>query len=647
MKTFNFIILAICAKDYVFDHQNGVLFREDDPISIHDASIPIDLNLLIDSPREKFRKSLNADCGETYLQEKMKTNFYGRNETIDQETQENCLLAFRTFDEIFLSFLGTDLVMTSAYNNSNYKQRSANLIKAGREALAQPSYEEWAKQGNKPKRSRRAAAVAAGLVVAGTGGYTVYVDAKSRARDALLAEEINLERERISKLDTVVETINSKLDEAVKRIKKSRRPIVSYGGLTIPDDAKAVRRILEGADPEINKYFAEQSASMGRELVESILTLTNHRLPLNPVFLDAVKAHCISYQSTVSEDQARQFCNSFAFHTSRWDTRLRFRGYGLTTWQRLDGKDLDKTNLEIRQVIISVRIEIPRMKLTARKFTAVNLGYFRDDGTRWKVDLPQHIVVMPSKETLEMRPSDCLKFTPSFSCASVSLAPNQCAESILLHNSTRYCQTQEIDNRKCGYFEDQHLAFVSMAQPGIAQWFHHSPSEKVMKIDSFKKTPFSGALNCGPQILRISAVIPEKEKTAESMIHFIQPQQIAMRTIQDDEIDAMNELIKTNLASVEEMGNTMLKMNMSTLEMMKTTAINESKNAAENTKNYLFKTFLAPIIGSIGTIAFILFSAIIIYIAIKMRSKRKKRAEQYALENFSRPKHSNRRNSLL
>jgi hypothetical protein len=96
MKTFNFIILAICAKDYVFDHQNGVLFREDDPISIHDASIPIDLNLLIDSPREKFRKSLNADCGETYLQEKMKTNFYGRNETIDQDTQENCLLAFRT-----------------------------------------------------------------------------------------------------------------------------------------------------------------------------------------------------------------------------------------------------------------------------------------------------------------------------------------------------------------------------------------------------------------------------------------------------------------------------------------------------------------------------------------------------------------------
>jgi hypothetical protein len=289
---------------------------------------------------------------------------------------------------------------------------------------------------------------------------------------------------------------------------------------------------------------------------------------LNPIFLDAVKAHCISYQSTVSEDKARQFCNSYAFHTSRWDTRLRFRGYGLTTWQRLDGKDLDKTNLEIRQVIITVRIEIPRMKLTARKFTAVNLGYFRDEGTRWKVNLPQHIVVMPSKETLEMRPSDCLKFTPSFSCASVSLAPNQCAESILLHNSTRYCQTQEIDNRKCGYFEDQHLAFVSMAQPGIAQWFHHSPSEKVMKIDSFKKTPFSGALNCGPQILRISAIIPEKEKTAESMIHFIQPQQIAMRTIQDDEIDAMNELIKTNLASVEEMGNTMLKMNMSTLEMM-------------------------------------------------------------------------------
>jgi hypothetical protein len=163
-----------------------------------------------------------------------------------------------------------------------------------------------------------------------------------------------------------------------------------------------------------------------------------------------------------------------------------------------------------------------------------------------------------------------------------------------------------------------------MAQPGIAQWFHHSPSEKVMKIDSFKKTPFSGALNCGPQILRISAIIPEKEKTAESMIHFIQPQQIAMRTIQDDEIDAMNELIKTNLASVEEMGNTMLKMNMSTLEMMKTTAIVESKNAAEEAKDYIFQTFIAPLIGTLGTLIGLVIIAVLLYVLVCQRKKKRK-----------------------
>ena len=120
-----------------------------------------------------------------------------------------------------------------------------------------------------------------------------------------------------------------------------------------------------------------------------------------------------------------------------------------------------------------------------------------------------------------------------------------------------------------------------------------------------------------------------------------------MRTVQDDEMDEMNDLIKNNLESVKEMGQTVLKMNMTTMELVKRTAVAESKEAAENAKNYLFKTFIAPIIGSLGTIAIILFSAIIIYIAIKTRNKRRKRTERYDLENFSRPKQSNRRNSLL
>ena len=128
-------------------------------------------------------------------------------------------------------------------------------------------------------------------------------------------------------------------------------------------------------------------------------------------------------------------------------------------------------------MIIALQVEIPRMKLVAKKYSAINLGYFTEDNSRWMVEVPQHLVVMPSKEVLELRPSDCLIFTPTFACDAVSLAPNQCGESILLGNSTKYCEVREVDNRKCGYFEDNFRAFVSMRDPGVAQFFHHAPSE--------------------------------------------------------------------------------------------------------------------------------------------------------------------------
>ena len=477
------------------------------------------------------------------------------------------------------------------------------------------------------------AAAVGGVAIAGSYIYTGVVDAKSRARDAVLAAEIDIERRRIEKLEEVVETVNDKLDEAVKRIRKAKRPIVSYGGLTIPNDAQAVERILEGADAEINQYFAAQSAALGEDIVESILTLSNHRLPLNPVFLDTIKAQCIVYQ-VVPEAEAKEFCNAFAFHTTRWDTRLRFVGLGLTTWTREDGKRQGKDDLEIRNVVVSMMIRIPRMKLAARKFTAMNLGYFKDDGSRWMVDLPKHLVLMPSNEVMEMTPDACLRFTPSFACSTVSLAPSQCGDSLFLGNSTRYCQTMEIDNRKCGHFEDSNRAFVSMKQPGIAQWFHHHPAENINKIDSFKKTKFTGALNCGPQILRISAMIPG-EHEVDSMISYIKPIQVRMRSLQDDEIDEMNAKIAKNLNTVKEMGNIMVEMNLTTLELMKRTAATESRNAAETAKDYLYKKFIAPIMGTLGTLSPIVLLTLAVYIIIKCnkrRSRRNSTAKEVAID---------------
>jgi len=229
---------------------------------------------------------------------------------------------------------------------------------------------------------------------------------------------------------------------------------------------------------------------------------------------------------------------------------------------------------------------------------------------------------MPSKEVLEMRPGDCDVFTPTYACAAVSLAPNQCAESILLHNSTKFCETREIDNRKCGYFEDTERAFVSMREPGIAQFFHHAPSENVNKIDSVKKTKFPGVLNCGPAILRISASMKPEEKT--TMIKYIDPMQIKMRSIQEEEMASMNSKIHQNLDTVKSMGNTIIKMNMTTLELMKTTAIVESKNAAEEAKDYIFKKFITPLIGTLGTLVGIVIIAILLYVLVCQRKKKRK-----------------------
>lgn len=644
MKILTFLFYFAIAENYIFDSKNGLLFQENEMVWVHDGSVPVDISILLDAPREKFRQAMKADCGEDYLVEKMPTNLFGRNDTNFNETTSDCLTAFRTFDNIIMSFLGEDLVTTQKYRMDNIKKRIKLIDEKGENEgkRLKEQYDEKMRriENGERIRTRRNAAVAGGLTVAGTLGYTIAIDAKSRARDGLLAEEIDVERRRITMLEEVVETIDGKLDAAIKRIRKSKRPIVAYGGLQIPNDAKAIKEIMEGADQEINRYFAETSASLGKEITESILTLKNHRLPLNPTFLSAIKAHCIAYQK-VEEDQAKEFCNNFAFHSTRWDTKLRFLGMGITTWDRKDAKTLTKDDMEIKQVIISMRVYIPRMKLKAKKYTTINLGYFKQDNSRWKVDVPQHLVVMPSKEVLELRPSDCLIFTPTFACDAVSLAPNQCGESILLSNSTKYCQTREVDNRKCGYFEDNQRSFVSMRDPGIAQFFHHAPSENVNRIDSLQKTAFPGVLDCGPAILRISTRITEDRK--QTMIHYIQPQQIKMRTVQDEEMDAMNSKIRDNLDTVKSMGNIILEMNSTTLELMKKTAITESRNAADAAQHYIYTKFITPLMGLIGSVLGVILLYILVKIAIKIR-KRQKPTKNAKMEfsTFCPPPVSNR-----
>ena len=191
---------AFC-YNYTFDYSNGVLFQENEPLWTYDADIPVRVNVLLDSPREKFRRGLNADCGETYLVEKKSRNFFGRNGTNFNETTEDCLLAFRTFDEVIRSFMGEDLTMSWDYKRDSMDRREYYNFKKNypNETI---TYEEYVKQGRPlfpseiRRRNRRAAmagaAAVGGVAIAGSYIYTGVVDAKSRARDAVLAAEINM-----------------------------------------------------------------------------------------------------------------------------------------------------------------------------------------------------------------------------------------------------------------------------------------------------------------------------------------------------------------------------------------------------------------------------------------------------------------------
>ena len=247
--------------------------------------------------------------------------------------------------------------------------------------------------------------------------------AYAQGRDALLAEEIAHERQRITALENVVELMHDELDLAVKKIKRSNAPVITWGGLDIPADDLAVKEILEGEGSSMNQYFAEQSRDDGRQLVKAALTLTNHRVPLFSSFLDSIKAQCMAVQ-TVDPEVAKKFCTHFAFHTTRWDTGVRFLGLGLTTFATDNGKFAEQ--FRIKQVIVNLRIPIPRMKLEAQRFQVINLGFFSPDGSRWRLDLPQFVGKMPSNEIVAMDPSLCLHFTPSYSCATSILEPNQC-----------------------------------------------------------------------------------------------------------------------------------------------------------------------------------------------------------------------------
>ena len=81
MRNLFFLVSTIVAHNYIFDSSNGLLFQENEEIWVYDARVPVNVNIMLPSTREKFRTAFNADCGEKYLEETMTSNLFGRNDT--------------------------------------------------------------------------------------------------------------------------------------------------------------------------------------------------------------------------------------------------------------------------------------------------------------------------------------------------------------------------------------------------------------------------------------------------------------------------------------------------------------------------------------------------------------------------------------
>ena len=600
MKLFSFIFSFLHASEYTFDKRSGVLFKSLEDIYVYDSEVPTDIAILVTSPRQKFRNSEKADCGDVSTGlPPLKDNFFRLKKDKITSEAEFCTQAFDTFDDIVLSYIGSDLQFTDKYNKT---------------------FDKLVQERRGRKRVRRVAPIvvggAAAVTVVASGGYTWYVDASSKGRDEEIRQEIEQERRRITALEEVVELMDGQLDAAVKKIKRSNAPIITWGGLDIPQDSLAVKEIFEGEGSSINQFFAETARDDGRALVKAALTLTNHRLPLFSSFLDSVKIQCMAIQ-TVDMEEARKFCNHFAFHTTRWDTNLRFTGIGLTTFTNENGTYPE--HFRIKEVVMNLRIPIPRMKLIAKRYQAINLGFFGDDGLRWRLDLPQFLVQMPSNEIVAMNPSNCLHFTPSFACATSILEPNQCGESVLTHNNTRLCATVEMDSEKCGLYEDHERVFVSIKHPSLVEFFHQAPSKRVDRIDSFSKTIFAGALDCGPRILKISAGY--KSAKAVSRVNYIAPIQIRPRNVEDEEIEEMGNKIDESFRKLSTMEQSFHIHRKSTIDLMKETAKTEIQDA----KDWIYDNYFAPILGFLSTLATIVLLIIVAGCLIRFKCCRKQR----------------------
>lgn len=345
MKTKILLILAQAfAELFTFDKENGVIFSKKEDIYVFDASAPTQVPIMFASPYHQFREDAQADCGNpgNGIIPKEKNFFDLKAEDKAMESiSEHCETAFRVFDDILLDMIGADLLFTDAY-----ERKLDDMVNQRRmAAFKQRNPRSTTTLARRPRRKKRAigVATAAGVTVAATGislAYTGYVDAKSKQRDEELQYQIDDSRRAIAELSQSFELNTEMIGELAKQIKKSQSPIIVRGGIQISNGEIMQKDVLDGNPQSIIEYFAAYSSNYAKEMVQSLLTLTNHRLPLYGTYIDTIRANCLAVQTIDDEKVKDEFCLGFAYHSTRWDTDLRYMGVGITTFDQSENANM-------------------------------------------------------------------------------------------------------------------------------------------------------------------------------------------------------------------------------------------------------------------------------------------------------------------
>ena len=454
-------------------------------VNIYSEVKRTNVNILIESPRKLFRKILDGkNCGWNKQKVVIKKTFplksFTIQSSIDNRTCENYL---GIFDQMIKATLDEKLV-----THLHSKRRTA----------------------------RSPASLAVVPLLIGVTGFFSFAAGQS-AHDESKRRMEREERERIASINAAFQLNANNIATVARYMQTMNGEIATVAPLEAPAGTLASLKHAFSSEHGLGEFVINFSQTMADKVIQQMLDLTNNRLPTDVNFVNSMRAACLSQQIDQT-DETTEHCRQFAFHTTRWDTSLKFAGVGLVSVP----ENLD--NLE--GVLLSLSVDIPVYEFTGAGYRTHNLGFFTAPNVRQMLQVPKFITVYPNGAARGMVKSRCLSFNNGFACQSDLLEPHPCVEQSFLNITTLACSPIRVDPSKCGVWQTSELMAISVPKPSEIEFFHKEPNRLVDAIDVFNKSSNPAAVHCGNRTIKIRPI--RKHTTFNTTITYLSPERITI-----------------------------------------------------------------------------------------------------------------------